>query len=186
MVVFPEALKLKKHMRGLLTSRDILWIKHYAKGRKAILDIGGFSGYSACILSGDNIKITSFEWFRGLPKPTSEDVGWIEGDYKSDKEIYLHNINTYGKNITLLEGDAVENIKQINNFDFCFVDLDLYEPTLHIFEYLYSKLDGKKDVTIITHDYCSSGIQKASQFLINKPNIKFKQIGNLGIFRYTK
>lgn len=182
----PESLHLKTQIRGLLTNKDVFYIRHYAKNRSNILDIGGFSGYSACILSGKNKKVTSFEWFRGLPKPTTEDAGWIEGDYKSDKDVYLHNIQTYGTNITLLDGDAVENIKKIKTFDFCFVDLDLYEPTLHIFEYLYAHLESNPDVIIITHDYGSVGIQKASRFLIDKADIKFIRRGNLGIFIYKK
>ncbi len=137
---------------------------------------------STCILSTKENIVYSFEWFKGLLNVGDKDTGWTEGDYSSDKNVYLRNIKKYGKHIEFYEGDAVINIKKIKEFDFAFVDLDLYEPTLEIFKYLDSI--AKSGDILITHDYGAKSIIEATVMFKNKSNIRFKQKGNLGIFEY--
>lgn len=177
-----------RNVHGLLRPKEIYFIQKYARGRKQILDIGSHSGLSTCILSRDtSVHIDAFEWFIGLPKPTEADAKeWVEGDYSSDRKIFLDNITNFASGqVDLHEGDATVLINDIKNFDFCFVDLDLYEPTLKIFEYCYKLLSNNPGAIIITHDYGAAGIIKACEYLKEKSDIRFIQHDALGVFIHT-
>lgn len=90
-------------------------------------------------------KVFGFDNFAGLPDPSAEDGTYAatqSGKYKGNEEILRQAITLFGldSRIQLVVGDAlvtIPNFKSENKesiFSFCYLDFDLYEPTIAALE----------------------------------------------------
>jgi len=86
-------------------------------------------------------RVIGFDNFSGLPQSRPEDGVFAStqtGKYKGDKEILLKAVALFelNKKIELVDGDALETIPRYREenrqsvFSFCYLDFDLYEPTV--------------------------------------------------------
>lgn len=159
MIKHPALFSIK--IQGLLRLYEMSYIYDKALSTNIdtpILDVGSHLGLSSAVLSMLG-RVYSFEWFRGLQNVELIDGSFKNNDYIADKNQFLNN--TKNLPIKLFDGDAVQNIKDLNlkQFSFVYLDLDLYRPTKEILSILDAI--ARPGNIIVCHDAHSNGIARA-------------------------
>jgi len=131
-------------------------------------EVGVYQGGSAKLISEakGNKTLHLFDTFTGLPSLSDVDVHfginfWKENDFNNTSQEKVMNYLSKYNNIKIYPGKFPETSKPIINSKFSFVhlDVDLYQSTLDSLNFFYPRLI--QGGIIITHDYHSSGVNKA-------------------------
>jgi SAM-dependent methyltransferase len=96
-------------------------------------------------------RVLSFDNFSGLPEPSNKDGEYARaqiGNYKGNEQVLRKAIALFGfdHKIDLVVGDALETIpkwRESNEhsiFSFCYLDFDLYDPTVKALELIDDSL----------------------------------------------
>jgi hypothetical protein len=139
-------------------------------------EVGVYQGGSAkiiCHVKGEK-KLHLFDTFSGLPKVTDNDTHfgvkyWKDGQFDDTSDLHVKNYLSKYPNVFLYKGEfplTADPVKN-NKFSFVHLDVDLYKSTLDSLEFFFPRLI--RGGIILTHDYHSSGVQKAfNEFFQNK------------------
>lgn len=150
-----------------------------------IAEFGVWKGGSAKLLGlrsqGSGKTLHLFDTFAGMPNTSIKDNFWEKGDWHNtslnEVRIHLKDFQTH-----FHVGDIVEETKKAPNLSFCFahLDCDLYEPTLHTSEYLYSRMS--KGGIMVYDDYgymdCAGAKTAVDEFYSTKPETPIFLPGN--------
>lgn len=153
----------------------------------SICEFGIFLGYTFSLLVnffGKDYKYCGYDSFQGLSQPTTEDnlqfsccrfgnMSVAENKVLDHLHKVVNNINDY--DINFYKGYVNDTVPQDlpSLISFAHVDLDLFEPTIHILENIIPRME--KGGIIIIDDYMDNnwkGIESATKFIEQKFNIK--------------
>lgn len=116
----------------------------------------------ACATQDKNRHLYGFDSFKGVSKPTTEDVvhadhlfKWKENDMVTNKSATEKNLRTFGEWVTFFKGWIPSRFSEVEEKSFCLVhiDVDLYSLTKASIEFFYEKLNSVG--LIICDDYGS-------------------------------
>lgn len=135
-------------------------------------------------------KIIGFDNFAGLPAPSKLDGDYAvtrTGHYKGDLDLLKQAISLFDfeDRIELVVGDALRTIPEYRAahketmLSFCYLDFDLYEPTVKALEFIEEALVVGGVVVFdqaLTHQW--PGETLAWKEYLSKTNKKFRMISN--------
>ena len=156
-----------------------------------IIEFGIYKGYTFNLLMdffGENYNYSGYDSFIGLSEPHHiNDNVFYNGCHKSNLSYaknkvirYLQSNANYEKyNIKLYEGYVSETVPHNLPDEICFahVDLDLYEPTLHILRNIIPRM--VKGGIIIIDDYKDNnwvGIENSIKIIESEFDVKVKSL----------
>lgn len=152
------------------------------KARGDYAEVGVYQGASAkliCETRPSDRVLHLFDTFEGLPKPGTQDAGFLHGEYSCSLESVQQYLKSY-RNVRFYKGLFPDTAGPVAERQFAFVnlDVDLYQSTRGALEFFYRRVSPGG--IILSHDYSSqSGVRKAfDEFFADKPETIIPLIGS--------
>jgi O-methyltransferase len=156
-----------------------------------LIECGVHTGTSSYLIasmmdrySHPSAKLFSIDSFEGFPPPSAQDEnpktkkqffhqgGHSNTSFETVKRTLQLN---HCSSIQVIQGWIPETFVKVDSTELCFahIDVDLYYPTLHSLEFIYSRMIGGGIVLIDDYGFpmCGGAKQAVDEFLRNKPDI---------------